>query len=198
MANYVYNMIICPIEAFYRYFFDNDPFGDGKQTIFISFNKIFDVQSVGEYIDKIGTPISYGNGVSFTWQSENRCVLKFQTRNYYPIEAIIKAIELSHDIEWFAVEENQIYVSKFYWGSDHVKEYVLHIEKEYDTWITNYADFDDALFEENEADCGVWYFLRYCKSEGCKNEWHEWQSEDGFSRYRNCRAAVFVKYPFSD
>ena len=192
MANYVYNMIICPIEAFYRYFHDNEPFGDGKQTIFVSFNKLFDVQNVGEYIDKIGTPISYGNGVSFTWQSTNRCVLKFQTRNNYPIEAIIKAIELSHDIEWFSVEENQIYVSKFSWKGDHVKEYVLHIENEYDTWITKYTDFDDALFEDNEADCGVWYFLRYCK-----NEWREWQSEDGFSRYRNFRAYE-IKYPFSD
>ena len=192
MANYVYNMIICPVDAFYRYFFDTDPFGNGEQTLFMSFNKLFDVKNIREYMDKIGTPISYGYGGCLTWQSPNQCVLKFQTRSYYPIEAIIKSIELNHDIEWFATEENEIYVSKFYWKNWHVKENVLHIEDEYNTWVMNNAEFDYALFEENEADCSVWYFLRYCKK-----EWHEWQSEDGFSRYRNF-SAFEVRYPFND
>ena len=33
----------------------------------------------------------------------------------------MKAIEIAHDTEWYAVEENYIYVSHFYWD-DGVKE----------------------------------------------------------------------------
>ena len=189
MSNYIYNMIVCSKVDFYR-LFRYTSYNKGEPIPNISFNKLFDVHSLDDYYDKIGTPISYGWGYNYISRSDDKCILKFLTRNYYPIEAIIKAIELSHDIEWYVVEENQIYVSKFYWNNN-VKEAVLYIEKDYSDWYDKYIEFEDALFEENEADCGVWYFLK-----SRKNKWAEWNSNDNFSRYRdNC--AYNVKYPFS-
>ena len=156
----------------------------------MSFNKLFGVDSLDEYQGKIGTIISYSHGFSVVCRSDDKCVVKFQTRTYYPIKAIIKAIELSHEVEWYAVEENYIYISKFHWDN-HVREDVLLLDEEYSDWSMKNIDYDDAVFEENEADCGVWYYLRYNK-----HGWREWKSDDNFSRYES--VANEVKYPFSN
>ena len=93
-------------------------------------------------------------------------------------------------MEWYAVEENCIYVSKFYWKKHSVRENVLYIEDKYYDWIERNIDFDNALLEENESDCGVWYFLKYST-----NDWHEWHTYDNFARYKKYNAFE-VKYPF--
>lgn len=191
MSNNVNNMIICPKIEFFRLFYDCEPYSTTEHVPNISFNKLFGVGSVDEYYNTIGIPISYGWGFSYISRHDNKCVIKFQTKSFYPIEAIIKAIKLSHDIEWFVVEENCSYVSKFYWD-EKVREAVLYIEKAYSDWYERHLDFEDALFDENESDCGVWYFLKYYKG-----EWKQWPSDDNFIRYKN-NYAHNVKYPFNE
>jgi len=192
MSNYVYNMIICRKEIFYKYFFDEKAFEKDNKFPTISFNKLFNVKSVEEYSDKIGTTISYGFGFSFISNVDGTCAVKFQTQNFYPIEAILKAVEMFHDLEWYAVEDpNYVYVSHFYWG-DKVKENILYVHGEYDDWRIRNIDYDDSLFEENDADCGAWYFLRYCS-----RSWREWECNDLLSRYRNIPVHK-IKYPFAD
>ena len=187
MSNYVNNMIICRKEIFYKYFLDNVAFGKDSSTLNISFNKLFNVKTVEDYYNKIGTTISYGWVFSYV-SCEDKCVIKFLTRSFYPIEAIIQAIKLSHDLEWYAVNDNNIYLSKFYWDNE-IKEDILYLGDDFDNWIKKHIDFDDSLFEENESDCGVWYFLRYSK--------HKWKNCDrlkDISIFNNYNA--YVKYPF--
>ncbi len=187
MSNYVNNMIICPKEFFCQYILDNEAF-ENNQVPNISFNKLFNVKSLQEYYDKIGTAIYYGWGFSYISRSDGKCVVKFQTRSFYPIEAIMQAIKISHLVEWYAVEENFIYVSKFYWEHE-IKEDILYLGDDYDDWIQRQIDYDDSIFEENESDCGAWYYLRYSK-----NKWRECQRIKDPSIYTD--RDKYVKYPF--
>lgn len=171
-----------------QFFIDTDPLGDGTpvEQPYISFNKLFGVKSLNEYYDKYGIHISYGWGCSWEMQPDGLCEIKFCTRWQYPIRAIIRTLELSHDTVWFAVEENHIYVSKFYWNNG-VKEDVLFIENEFDQWLDDNMDFDDSL---EDPDDGVWHYLPTAKE-----KWENWPSEDGFSRYLDI-SAVRVDTPF--
>lgn len=187
MSNYVWHRVICRKEILDLYFIDTDPLGDGTpvEQPYISFNKLFGVKSLNEYSEKYGVHISYGYGCSWAIQPDGSCDIKFCTRWQYPIRAIIRALELSHDIVWFAVEENHIYASKFYWNNG-VKEDVMFIEDGFDDWLNENMEFDDSLEDPDE---GVWYYLP--KATGT---WQNWESADGFARYLDV-AAVHVELP---
>ena len=84
------------------------------------------MKSIYEYADKVDVPISYGWGTYWRETENGLYELMFCTRWKYPIKAITKSIELSHDTVWMAFEENNIYVSRFYWDNG-VKQDVLQI-----------------------------------------------------------------------
>ena len=187
MSNYVSHRVVCREEVLYQYFIDKDPFGDGRtvEPPYISFNKLMNVKSLNEYSEKYGVYISYGCGFTWSLLGNGFCEIKFCTRWEYPIRAIIRTLELSHDSFWFAVEENHIYISKFYW-EDGVKEDVLFIEEEYSEWLDSNMEFDVSL---EDSDDSVWYFLP-----SAAGKWHNWESTDGFARYMDV-AAVYVQLP---
>ena len=187
MANYVVNRVICRKEILDRYLIDYNPFGDGRSIPrpYITFNRLFDAKSLDEYSEKYGVTIAYN--WSFLWNelSNGLYEIKFYTRWEYPIRAILRALEVSHDTVWFACEENHIYVSKFYWSGG-VKEDVLHIENDYYEWEEKNPLLFDTL---EDGDDDVWYFLQ-----GYKGTWKNWESHDGFKRYLDT-SAINVKRP---
>ena len=187
MSNYVWHRVICRKDMVERYFIDTDPFGDGRplERPYLSFNRLFGVKDLGEYSEKYGVHISYG--YSFSWEElpDGLCEVKFVTRWEYPIRAIVRLLELSHDSVWFAVEENHIYISKFYW-SNGVKEDVMYIAEEYDEWLGEHEDLFESLVDPDEE---VWHFLPTATG-----TWLNWESADGFSRYLDV-SAVDVELP---
>ena len=186
MANFVWNKVICDKEFLDEYFVDYYPLGQGRklEEPYISFNKLFGVKSLDEY-EEIGEHIYYGFDFDYTEISAGKIEVKFCTKTMYPIEAIKKAIEISHQIEWYAVEENFIYVSRFSW-QDGVKEDVTDIAIGYDQWLEDNMEFDISL---EAYDCGLWNYLKTVKKRG-----QRWESDDGFNRYKV--AAVYVKPPW--
>ncbi len=80
---------------------------------YISFNKLVCVKNIGEYREQFGEYIYYGYGFTHKIRSDGLMVLKFATKRVVPIAAIRAAIQLDHSLEWYAVEENCIYVSRF-------------------------------------------------------------------------------------
>ena len=176
MANYVWNKVICDKATLEEYFIDYEPIEEGKvlDKPYITFNKMFGVKSISEHYEKVGENIYYGYGFSYKELSKDRYEIKFTTMWKYPIEAIKKIIELAKDTEWYAVEENYIFVSRFYW-CDGVRESIVKIEEDYEEWRENNAD----LYETIEVcDNEMWYYLQTIEP-----EWTEWESDDGFGRY---------------
>lgn len=176
MANYVWHKVICNKATFTEYFIDYEPIEEGEviDKPYITFNKMFGVKSISEYYEKVGEYIYYGDGFSYKALSKDRYEIKFTTMWKYPIEAIKKIIELANDTEWYAVEENYIYVSRFYW-CDGVREGIIKIEEDYEEWREKNAD----LYESIEVcDNEMWYYLQTIDP-----EWTEWESDDGFGRY---------------
>ena len=176
MSNYVWNKVVCSKETLEKYFIDYDPFGDGspREEPYISFNQLFSVRSLNEHSEKYGVHISYGYSFSWMQQGDGTYEIKFCTRWEYPIRAILRAIELAHDTVWYAVEENHIYVSRFYWDNG-VKEDILRIEEAFDDWEEDKENFIDSL---KDPDDSVWYFLPTLKE-----PWQDWPSTDNFRRY---------------
>ena len=171
MANYVWNKVLCDKDTLERYFIDYKPFGEEEvfSEPYITFNKLFDIKSLMEYREKIGAHIYYGLGCSYKQIDDGRYEIMFCTEWEYPIEAIKKVIMLSCSTEWYAVEENYSYISKFYWD-DEVKEKFMLIEDGYDEWLDANREFSDSL---EPPDCDVWYYLQIAKE-----EWHEWEGND--------------------
>lgn len=136
MSNYVWNKVICDKDILEKYFIDYNPFGDGNllDKPYITFNKLFDIKTLDEYATKLGVHIYYGDGFSYKRLENNKYEILFCTKWKYPISAIKKVLTLSHNIEWYAVEENCIYVSKFYWNNG-IKENVMVIDDEYEKWL---------------------------------------------------------------
>lgn len=187
MANYVWNRVVCSKSTLDTYFIDAAPLGQEAplEEPYISFNKLFGVRSLTEYREKIGVHIYYGFSFSWTERDDGLYEIKFATRWEYPIQAIIKALELDHEIKWFAVEENCTYVSKFYWNNG-VKEDVMPIDDEaYFEWREAHMDFEESL---EYCDDSLWYYLQTV--EEC---WKTWESTDGFERYRD--KAAYEVYP---
>ena len=194
MSNYVWNKVVCSGQTLEKYFLDSDPFGDGKKIEhpYITFNKLFDVKSLDEYEKNIGRTISYSWGTSYKKTENGNYEIKFAIRWDYPIKAIVRAIELDNKLAWYSVEENHLYVSKFYWSDEKIKEDVLYIEDEYHEWSMNNNEFEDMILERDDGDDGVWYFLP-----NAVGQWRTWESIDGFKRYYDI-AANNVKYIFEE
>lgn len=184
MANYVANKIVCS-QAFYdNYLFDANPFGEEtpdeyvRTHPYITFNRLYGVNSIGEYSEQYGTYVAYSHGYTVEDYTEDEVIVKFMTRWHYPIHAIVKAIEIDHTVEWFCVEENSIYLSKFYWKNGKTVEATLYIEDEYyDRWeklteeqLDMYRDCDDL----------VWYM-----DWGASHNWMVWETDDLIERYCN-------------
>ncbi len=181
MANYVNNRVVCTKEVLNTYFIDYSPISPDKvlEEPYISFNKLFGIQSLGEpeYREQYGEHIYYGNGFSWKKQDNGLYEIKFTTRWQYPIQAILRAVELSHDTVWYAVEENDIYVSKFHWHDGVQEDVVLIDEDSYWTWREGREDFDDTLDDDDDM---IWYYL-----EAIMPKWRAWKCEDLLERYRD-------------
>lgn len=188
MSNYVWNYVICCKEAAEKYFIDDTSFGedDLPQKPYITFNKLFGIKTLDNYEKKIGITISYGWGFSYNKLKNGMYELKFTTRREYPIKPILKTIELFHDINWYTVEENHIYTSKFYWLNG-IKENVMYISDEFYEWVWENIDFNDAL---EDYDDGAWYFMPRSRE-----KWKNRESTDNFKRYLDI-PAYNVKYPY--
>jgi len=186
MANYVSNKVICTKKFFDKYFID--PYSLGKKSYeyckehkYISFNNLFGVKNVNEYYDKYGEYIYYGCFYNVKEISDELVEINFKTKHYYPISAIKKAIELEHDIIWYCVEENLIYISKFLWDKNGVVEKVLNIEnEEFNDWYDNCN-----IKYDSSADDIVWYYKPK------NNKWIVWECDDLIKKYKN-------KYPYNE
>ena len=182
MANYVWSKVICSKNVLNEYFIDRFPFGKEKalDDPYISFNKLFEIPSLEEYRKKVGVYIYYGFSFSWVERDDGLYEIKFSTRWEYPIQAILRTLELSHEVEWYVVEENHIYVSKFYW-SNGVKESITLIEDDaYYKWLQENEEFEESLEDHDDP---VWYYL-----ETRERNWKIWESKDNFGRYRNKEA----------
>lgn len=185
MANYVANKIICTEEILNKYFIDYYPIDENEklEKPYISFNKLFGVKSLNEYIKKYDVYIYYGYGFSYEKNKNGLIEIKFYTRWKYPIYAIIKSIEMfKEDLIWYACEENKMYISKFFWDGKKVQESILDLEnKDYINWRMNNDDF----IEENIEcpDDEIWHY-----DYNNKNEWKIWNCNDLIKRY-------YKKYP---
>lgn len=166
MSNYVWSKILCSLKAL-----DEIIIGDPANLThsYISFDRLFgipydDIHMRNVLVSKI---------------SDNLYELKYCQRWYYPITAIITLIETYHDVVWYLVEENHIYISKFYWNNG-IKEDVMNIEDEYNDWLDENPIFGDSL---DFSDDDVWYFLNTQKE-----KWINWESNNNFTRYLDIAA----------
>lgn len=175
MANYVYNRVICSEETFNHYFWDKKPFGEEGDKPYITFNQLMGVNSLMEYRDCYGVSIYYGYGFIHRRLENNKMEFLFATRWYYPIEAIKKAVEIDHDLIWYAVEENVVHISKFYWD-DKVREDVYVPGENWDVWYEKNVEYSNNIKEDPDDD--VWDFLV-----DIEPKWVEWPSTDSFQRY---------------
>lgn len=187
MANYVINKVICTEEILNNYFLDYYPFGkDTKvEKPYITFNKLFNVNDINEYRERYGTYIYYGFSFSYKKNKDGLFEIKFFTRWYYPIYAIVKSIELFKDsILWYSCEETCCYVSKFYWDNDMVQEEILELQDDYDNWYEKYIFTNIIDCETPDAD--IWFY----KPE-TKQGWKKCNYNDLISKY-------FKTYPPED
>lgn len=184
MANYVSNKIICKKMFYEEYFLDERPFGDEfpVDKPRLSFNKLFGVKDTSEYYDKYGAYVCYSFGYNVKEIDNGLVEIKFRTKGVYPICGIIRAIELDHDIVWYATEENHIYLSKFCWNDNKVIEETLNLEtKEYEEWCDNsgYYSYDNEK-ELDDYDDVIWHY----DFEKSKN-WKYWPSDNLVERCNN-------------
>lgn len=175
MANYVYNRVICSEQLFYRYFWDQTPFGEIRDDPYITFNQLVGVNSITEYNNKYGVSIYYGYGVIHRRLENGQIELLFATRWYHPIEAIKKAVTIDPNLIWYTVEENVIYISKFYWNGN-IHEDVYIPGDTWDDWYEHNVKYSDHIRED--ADNDVWIFLS-----AVEPNWVEWPSTNSFQRY---------------
>ena len=112
---------------------------------------------------------------------DGREAVLFATRWQYPIKAILNTIGKWHDLEWYAVEENCIYASRFYWN-DGVKEDVAYIDDDYGDWLGDNKSLDESFEFPND---GVWYFLSTSDI-----DWINWPDLDGFTKYGHYEEAL--------
>lgn len=86
----------------------------------------------------------YGYGFSYKDLTNARVALKFATKSDYPIEAIHQVLTLDHSIEWYAVGENNLYVSRFYWEQG-VQERIALLGDEFHVWSEGQQVIEDEL-----------------------------------------------------
>jgi hypothetical protein len=191
MANYVYNMVVCRAEVLEQYFIDSNPFGDNSpiDSPYITFNRLFSVRSLQDYHVQYGAYIYYGNGCSWKKRADGLYEIKFCTRWEYPIRAIIRAVELAHDTIWYAVEENHIYVSKFYWDEGVKEDVCLLDEDELDDWADKNIGHERDISDDDDE---VWHYLSEVET-----VWRNWPSSDHYKRYLDV-AAFRVELSFKN
>lgn len=161
MANYVYHQIICTEDFLQKYLLDYYPFYENKKldSPYISFNKLTNVKDIREYSNLYGVYIYYGYGFSYLKRDDNKFVVKFATRWEYPISAIQKAMELDHTVEWYAMEESCIYVSKFYFQNGLMEDIAL-LTDDFNKWADENYDFEESLSDNDHL---IWYYLPQIK-----------------------------------
>ncbi|HEM5984408.1 TPA: hypothetical protein U2B44_000817 [Streptococcus suis] len=158
MVNYVYQQVVCSQEFFETYFLDYYPIDENRiEPPYISFNKLVNVKDIGVYRERFGEYIYYGYSFTYKKRSDGLMVLTFATKRDYPIAAIRAAIQLDHSLEWYAVEENCIYVSRFYWNHGVQEEiYLLDDDDDFGRWVEARYEFEEALADSDHI---VWYYL---------------------------------------
>ncbi|HFU3730364.1 TPA: hypothetical protein ACGO80_002053 [Streptococcus suis] len=175
MANYVYQQVICSKDFFETYFLDSYPIDERKiDPPYISFNKLVCVKNIGEYGEQFGEYIYYGYGFTYQMRSDGLMVVTFATQRAYPIAAIRAAIQLDHSLEWYAIEENCIYVSRFYWNNG-VKEVICLLGDDFAERAWDKYEFEESLADSDHI---VWYFLLENDA-----KWLGWSSGLGLPRY---------------
>lgn len=180
MANYVSNKVICSKNFFDKYFLDPYSLGEEsyeycKENKYISFNKLFNVKDVNEYYEKYGEYVYYSCFYEIREISDELVEVKFKTKHYYPISAIKKAIEIDHNLVWYCVEENIIFISKFSWHLNCIIEETLNLEDaEFYDWYDN-CDIKNI----SSADDTVWYY------EPKNNKWIVWECDDLITKYKD-------------
>ncbi|MGT2715873.1 hypothetical protein [Streptococcus respiraculi] len=162
MDNYIYQQVICSRDFLEQYFIDYYPTYEDKclDPPYISFNRLMRVSNLVEYQEKYGEYIYYGYGFSYREISDGKYIVKFATKREYPIAAINQAIAIDSTIEWYAVEENCSYISKFYWNHG-VKEAIELLMDDFFIWIEKHYELDDSLSDEDHI---AWYYLQNRKA----------------------------------
>ncbi|MCK1238887.1 hypothetical protein MX111_05495 [Streptococcus uberis] len=157
MANYVYQQVICTEDFLKNYLLDYYPLGKTEKMEFpyITFNKLVGVKSLNEYAQNSGAYIYYGYGFSYKKRSDGRIIVKFATRWKYPIRAIQRAVKLDRTVEWYAMEENGIYISKFYYHRGLMEDIAL-LTDDFDEWSDKMYDFEEKLSDHDHL---IWYYL---------------------------------------
>ena len=153
MANCVYNKVLCSKDTLDRLFIDYTPFEEEEplKDPYIVFRKIYETIDLDELKSRDKTDIYYGFGFSYRRCSNDIYEIKFATRWRYPIVAIIQAINLDHNLIWYCVEENNLYISRFFWNNG-VKEEVALLDDAFYSWFDTPSLIDD-------CDDVVWYYL---------------------------------------
>lgn len=150
MANYVYQQVICSKYFFETYFLDHYPIDEKRiDPQYISFNKLVGVKNIGEYI-------YYGYGFTHKIRSDGLLVLKFATKRDVPIATIRAAIQLDHGLDWYAIEENCVYVSRFYWNHGVQEEMYLLDDDDFGRRVEARYEFEEGLADSDHI---VWYYL---------------------------------------
>ncbi|AND79108.1 hypothetical protein [Streptococcus pantholopis] len=157
MANYVYQKIICSKKFLDSYLIDYYPISQNDRIVppYISFNRLVGVSDLSEYREKFGEHIYYGDSFTYSECENGLFEVKFTTKRDYPIAAIRRAIEVEHSVEWFAVEDNCIYVSHFYW-SDGIKESIHTLGSAFGSWYSKQYELEESL---EDSDHLIWYYL---------------------------------------
>lgn len=115
---------------------------------------------------------------SKTEANDGFITVKFCTRWRYPITEILELFKkYKNKITWYAVEENNIFMSRFEWINSRITESTLFIEDDY---YENWFDKNTTLYETLDADTDddVWY-CGFEDSDG----WKEWICSDFLERH---------------
>ena len=140
--------------------------------LYITLNKLFNTKIDKNYSKFYGEYIYYGDGFEYNELEDGNVEILFNTQWNYPIKAIEKALELcKNDIIWYAVEENLIYISKFYWDNKTVEE-TLYLEDR--------IDFEKFNEENASPDTNFWIWNYKPES---KKGWKIWECSDLNKRY---------------
>lgn len=176
MANFVFQQVIFSREFLEKFFIDYYPIHKDNplDRPYISFNKIVGTTSLNKYKDKFGEYIYYGYGFSYKGLADGRVALKFATKWDYPIAAIHRTLTLDHSIEWYAVEENDLYVSRFYWEQG-VQERIALLRDDFYVWSEAQQLIEDDLSDEDHL---LWYFLK-----DHQVSWIPWTDDLNLPRY---------------
>lgn len=176
MANFIYNKIICSKQFLEKYLIDYYPISqeNRQDPPYISFNRLVGVTDLNEYREKFGEYIYYGCGFSYDAIGADLMEVKFTTIREYPIVAIRKALQVDHSIQWFAMQDNGIYVSHYFW-SDGIHESICCLPDDFYDYCDQRYEFEESL---SDCDNIVWYYL-----EDYALSWQPWSDSLDLPRF---------------